>query len=109
MIDLEPLSKEARALAGVWFGMMDVGRGSVTHHLVEWRPTARTQEAINELLAAGVISVEPLNQHGGKTYRPLVDCMPAFKWMNENITDPDLKFSLMEKVETYRPGITNPA
>jgi hypothetical protein len=94
-IDLDPLSKRARAIAGTWFGM---GRNSsVTHHLRELKPTAEAQSAIAELLEAGVMSREA-HHGGGFTYRPLVDCMSAFLWVGQNIDDPEVDFRVMEPV-----------
>lgn len=98
-VDLEPLSVRAKALAGVWFGLMDVERNSgVTLHLSVLKPTAQTQAALDELLAAGVISVEPFNRYGGVVYRPLVNCRPAWKWLGENIDNPVMKDNIMEPV-----------
>jgi hypothetical protein len=98
-INLEPLSKRARALAGVWFGMMRPDSCSgVTMNLRELKPTEITQAAIDELLAAGIISKEPFNEYGGIVYKPLVDCWPAFIWMGANLEDPEVKFQLMEPV-----------
>ena len=80
-INLDTLSDDAKALAGVWFGLMKVdGMGTLTLHLIENKPTARTQAALDELLAAKVISVEPFNKAGGLVYRPLVNCHPAYQW-----------------------------
>lgn len=98
LIDLKPLSKRARAIAMAWFSHITPGKGDVTLHLRENKPTAETQAALDELLTAGVISVEPFNSYGGLVYRPLVNCRPAFLWFSQNADDPDLKFQIMEPV-----------
>lgn len=93
-INLEPLSKRARCIAGLWFGMGM--KTSVTHHLRESQPSLETRMALTELMEAGVISEEPFNRYGGLVYKPLVNCRPAWMWLHENIEDPDLKFQVME-------------
>lgn len=99
-IDIDSLSDDAKALAGVWFGMTAPGKGAVTHHLRELKPTARTQAALDELVEKRVISVAPFNKYGGKVYRPLVSCWPAWQWVGKNLADRplDLSWRLMEPV-----------
>lgn len=100
-IDLAVLSDDAKAIAGVWFGMMRPGKGSVTHHLRELKPTDRTQAALDELVAKGVISVEPFNRFGGLVYRPLMDCHAAFAWFGKLRDTPAMEavnWRLMEPV-----------
>lgn len=56
---MSELSDDARSVAAAWFGAMPV---SPTSHLrfamVEHRPSARAQAGLDELVAAGAISVD---------------------------------------------------
>lgn len=71
------LSKDAEILCGIWFnGGLDT---KVTLHLVENRPTARTQAVLDELVSAGVITVEPFNRFGGLVYQGTERCREIFK------------------------------
>lgn len=70
------LSPEAKAVAAAWFGMMPIGRGShLRFGMVESRPTAKAQAALDELVAAGFIS-RMVERRGAVVYRPLKDCHP---------------------------------
>lgn len=81
MSDLD-LSTDAKILLGTSFAM---GRKtSLTFQMNANRPTARTQAALDELLAKEALTSEPANSHGGVTYRPLIDTMPYALWVMEN-------------------------
>jgi hypothetical protein len=41
--------------------------------MVESKPSPRSQAALDELVAAGLVKAEPFNSHGGVTYTPLVE------------------------------------
>lgn len=69
------VSQDAMFLGGSMFGLMKPGGGKLTFRMVESRPTKRTQDALDELVKAGLISVEPFNRYGGFVYTPLI----AFK------------------------------
>lgn len=84
-IDLDDVSFDAKVLAAAWFGMGM--KTTVTTHLRESRPAARTQQAIDELIAKGVVSVEPFNEFGGRVYKPLVDCRDASRWLHGVLGD----------------------
>jgi hypothetical protein len=79
-IPMDDLGFDAKVLAGAWFGMGM--RTSVTLHLRESRPTARTQAAMDELVSRGVMSAEPFNEFGGLVLKPLVDCRDASRWFH---------------------------
>lgn len=89
-------SDDARAVLGAWFGFG--GKTKLELMLRENKPAPRTQAALDELVAAGALSVEPFNQFGGLVYRPLIDTLPYFSWLGENATNPALKFQLMVPV-----------
>lgn len=82
---MDDLSFDAKVLAGAWFGMGM--KTTITLHLVESQPTARTQAAIDELTSKGVMGVEPFNDLGGLVYRPLVDCSEASRWLRGIVMD----------------------
>ncbi len=84
-IPMEDLSFDAKVLAGSWFGLGM--RSTVTLHLMESQPTARTQAAIDELVSKGVIAVEPFNELGGLVHRPLVDCGEAALWLRRLVME----------------------
>lgn len=65
------ISQDAMFLGSSLFWMMRPGEGKLTFQMVENRPTARTQAALDELVAAELVSVEPFNRFGGVTYTPL--------------------------------------
>ena len=65
------LSADALYFAGTMFNMMVPGEGTLIFRMKESRPTARSQAALDELVAAGAISVAPFNQFGGLVYTPL--------------------------------------
>lgn len=87
-IDLETLSDDAKAVAGGWFGMMSPGKGAVTHHMIEHRPTTRAQpagvgpnEPTEAMLDAGValaLSVTVSGEGGWTRYiKALYETMEA--------------------------------
>lgn len=90
--DFTTLSKRARAIAGIKFGMMPVGRGSLTFEMQQSKPSPEMQEVLDELVTAKVISREDNKRSGAVIYRPLVDCYENFAWVQENIDDPELRF-----------------
>jgi len=65
------LSKDAKAILGAYFGMGNMD-SSVTFNMVHSRPTERAKKALDECVAAKVLSVEPFNKFGGVIYRPLI-------------------------------------
>lgn len=65
------ISQDAMFCGGSLFGMMKPGSGELTFRMKASRPTDRTRKALDELVGAGLISVEPFNQFGGLVYRPL--------------------------------------
>lgn len=72
MAELTKLSDDAKFFASSMFSMMEPGEGTLTFQMVESKPSARSQAALDELVGAGLVSVEPANSRGGLTYRPLV-------------------------------------
>lgn len=65
------LSQDAWSVLGAWFAM---GQWTtLTFSMQENRPSERAQKALDECVAAGVLTVEPFNKAGGVTYRPAVD------------------------------------
>lgn len=92
-IDLEPLSFDAKVVAGACFGMMGLN-SSMAFQMKEGRPGKRCKAALDELVSAGVLSVETINGYGGVEYHPIKDCSPAFKWVMERQEDPAIKFPI---------------
>ena len=88
------LSDGAKAVAGAWFGMMAPGKGELTFQLREGRPSDEAQQGLDELVRAGIISVEPFNEFGGIVYRPLAPCNWAFKWLSRNLKNPAAKIRM---------------
>ncbi len=74
--EVTTLSADAKYLGYSMFSRM-MARGSVTFKMVESRPSDRTQAALDELVAAGLISCEPFNRFGGVVYKPLGSFKPA--------------------------------
>jgi hypothetical protein len=104
----ERLSPEAKAVAAAWFGMMRVdGESHLRFAMVENRPTAKAQAALDELYDAGFISRET-EWSGAVIYRPLRDCRPFLVPLmraaledNGASLDPRMKFPLTEPI----PGV----
>lgn len=65
------ISADALFLAGSLFNMMEPGIGSLTFRMQESRPTARTQAALDELVAVGAVNAKPFNDIGGVVYTPM--------------------------------------
>lgn len=97
-IVLDDLSFDAKAVAGGWFGLMVPGKGELTFELVSQRPSDRAQAALDEMVRAGMLAVEP-NRAGGLVYTPLVSCRPALRWLQSHIDNPEIKFALVEPLK----------
>jgi hypothetical protein len=102
---LSGLSDDAKAVAGGQFGFMRPGHGTLTFHTPS-RMTERGKVALDELVAAGVCTVEPFNRYGGIVYRPTIDCMPFARWLGSNhdkgrfsMVEPSPASSLIVKTE----------
>lgn len=91
------LSDDAKAVAGAYFGIMGE-KASLVFHMVKSRPTARTQAALDELVAAKIISRTPLNKHGGVEYRPISPTRQFGLWLRKNEGNPGIKFQLVEPI-----------
>ena len=72
-------------VCGVWFGnMRPGGNGELHFGMRQSRPTAEVQAALDDLVARGVVSLTA-DAHGpGCTYRPLINCFDAFRWVLAN-------------------------
>lgn len=95
----ETLSDDAKAVFGCYFGMGRVGSSTLTFHMQKSRPTARTQAALDELVAGGFISKAPFNRFGGVVYTLLKDARPYFQWIARNEDRLDLKQPLTEPID----------
>lgn len=96
---LETLSDDAKAVAAAWFATMRPGSESeLTLRMRESRPTARTQDALDELVRTGIVSCTALNDQGGLVYKPLLSCHPILRWAWARLSDPDGGFALTEKI-----------
>lgn len=103
--EIEPgMSDMAKAVAGAWFGSMVPGKGDLTFHLNEARPSDDAQRGLNELVAAGAISVEQFNNVGGLTYRPLVDMRVQLGWLLANRSNPVSKTVLTTPLASRAEG-----
>jgi hypothetical protein len=67
------LSADALWFAGSMFSMMRPGHGKLTFRMQESKPSPRSQAALNELVAAKLVTAEPFNQFGGVVYTPAVE------------------------------------
>lgn len=94
---MKRLSNTAKAV-GSCFGMMRPGEGEMTFQMIENRPSAKMQEGLDELVAAGVIRREALNSFGGVRYVPMMNCSDFTKWMAKNIDRDDVEFPISEPI-----------
>lgn len=69
----ESLSADARYCGASLFRMMEPGKGVIRFLMIDSEPSPRTQAALDELVAAGLVSSTPFNRFGGVEYRPLVE------------------------------------
>lgn len=78
------LSDDAKALAACHFGLMgEIGKSQIVFHMVEYRPTARCKAALEELVAAGILTVErDINLCGGVRYTLAKDCSEYRRFAN---------------------------
>ena len=97
-LNMDGLSDDAKAIAGVWFARMTPKSDGLTLHLRENKPAPRTQAALDELVDRGVISVSRFNRYGGLVYKPLVDCWEAFVWYAKDADKDAVNFQLMVPV-----------
>ncbi len=88
------ISQDAMFLGGSMFGLMEPGKGKLTFQCAESRPTKRTQAALDELVRAGLVTVEPFNRHGGFVYTPLI----AFKRPSAALTKRIGKWPITEPI-----------
>lgn len=88
------LSDDAYFLACSLFSMMKPNDGTVTFRMQESRPTARTQAALDELVARGKLTVRPFNQFGGFVYSPTL----AFPRPNAKETKAAGEWLITEKI-----------
>lgn len=104
--ELDSLSVPAKAVGGCLLGLMKPGQdGGLTFHLVESRPSPKTQDALDELVAAGVAE-KIVSRSGAHTYRPLVDCFPLHRWMMRNHDNPEVSFPITEPIAPKAPTRT---
>lgn len=94
---MKRLSDTAKA-AGSVFGMMRPGSGELTFAMVEGRPSAKMQEGLDELVAAGAVGRSPLNKFGGVRYVPLMNCSGFTKWLAKNIDREEVHFPISEPI-----------
>jgi len=82
---VETLSEDAKFFGASMFSLMEPGEGKLTFKMIESVPSPRSQAALDELVAAGLVAVEPFNHLGGVVYTPLVTFkrpgkVPAGAW-----------------------------
>lgn len=102
---LASLGDDAKAVGSAWFVNMHPGTDSeLTLQMVQSRPTARTQAALAELVAAGLLSCAPLNDRGGVVYKPLKTFHPLMRWAFDRMTSGADGFILTEKIDPTTPS-----
>lgn len=101
---MSELSNDAKTIAGAWWGLPIGEKTVVTFHMIENRPTARAQAALDELVAAGFLWRETFNRHGGVSYRPLGPSMRKFgRWIAKHKDDDSVHFAVTEPILAPRP------
>lgn len=98
----KPLSDDAKAVLGSWFGMMNV-EGDLHFKMQRVRPTARAQAALDELVAAGWLGYSPA-QGGGHTYILMKNAGRWMRWLKERAAanDQSVNFKLVEPIAPER-------
>jgi hypothetical protein len=85
---MQMLSDDAKAVAGGCFGTMRPGHGELRFAMKEYRPSARTQAALEELEAGGAVC-----------HRALVNFWDFFLWLRRQEGRADLRFKIVEPIE----------
>ena len=100
MSDIEQLSDDAKSVAAAFFPNMN---SHVTFHMEASGPSARSQAALDELVAAGVATKVVHNKRtGAATYRPLTDCSALTRWQMKRLLSGELEansFNLWERLD----------
>jgi hypothetical protein len=95
---MQMLSDDAKAVAGGCFGTMRPGHGELRFAMKEYRPSARTQAALEELEAMG--GIETTKEPGGAVcHRALVNFWDFFLWLRRQEGRADLRFKIVEPIE----------
>lgn len=92
-MSLPEISDDAKAVMGAWFGT--TMQTTVNLHLIESRPTARTQAALQELVKNGYLATAPFGERGTKL-TPLTDGQPYLRWLQRNSAK--AQFDLTEEI-----------
>lgn len=101
---LAALSDDAKAAGAAWFGMMRPGQCSGLHFSMEqYRPSPRSQAALDELERAGLVSCVR-KPDGSILYLPLESMSPLYVWVLENPDSPALRFQLVERIDGAPAG-----
>lgn len=97
------LSDDAKMLAGQMFGL---GLTAMNFEMIVGKPSARCQAALDEMVAAGMITCTPLNMVGGVSYKPVagVDFQPLAKWAIEHRNDGSFSFPITEPIKKAEVG-----
>jgi hypothetical protein len=90
---METLSDTAKAVASM-FGMMTAIKGELVFHMRESRPSQPMQAGLDELVKAGAIKCESINQAGGVRYVPQLNLSDFTKWLGRNIDRPEVCFPI---------------
>lgn len=99
------LTDDAKVVLGSCCGMMTVG-GTLSFGLVESRPTARCQAALDSCVKAGYL-VRSNPPEGGVTYTVAADTTPFRRWIGGALKrNPDLNFRLVEKISPASAATT---
>lgn len=93
------LSNDAKAVAASFFPHLP---SRVTFHMVECRPGARCQAGLDELVAAGLVTKEPIEGGAGAAeYNAVADLSECHKWQMQRLLSGELdkdSFKLWEKI-----------
>lgn len=82
---MNKLSADARYFGSSMFWLMSPNAGKLTFHMVESKPSPRSQAALDELVAAKLVKVESFNELDGVAYTTMVQFSrpgkaPSGKW-----------------------------
>lgn len=75
------LTIDAKIVMAVLFGLSM--RSTVTYHMRESKPSPRAQAALDLLVEKGYLHTEPANNAGAVLYKPKVDTVGFFMWLND--------------------------
>jgi len=101
------LTDYEKAVCAAWFGMLEPNKGVLRFAMQNVRPTKRSQETLDKLVAEGIVTRTD-EADGAVHYVPLVDCGGLLDWFEDNYDRFEFNGVLVERIdpESNEPTMT---